>query len=74
MQECACHRQERIQPEIDRIIFGGAAGHPEWRSCELARRVRGMLPRKILKTRTPKMPFPAIWRVNFTAKIDCQNV
>ena len=40
----------------------------EWRSHQPLGGSGGMLPQKILKTRTPQMLFPAFWRVNFKQK------
>ena len=38
-------------------------------SACLSRGGGGHAPQKILKTRTPEMPFPVIWEVIFSAKI-----
>ena len=52
----------------DRIQKLDAEGVREWRSHEPLGGSGGMLPQKILKTRTPQMLFPAFWRVNFKQK------
>ena len=52
----------------DRIQKLDAEGVREWRSHEPLGGSGGMLPQKILKTRTPQMPFPAFWRGNFKQK------
>ena len=44
-------------------------GVREWRSHEPLGGSGGMLPQKILKTRTPQMLFPAFWRANFKQKL-----
>ena len=52
-----CHEQEKPRQQCQ-IIRG-------WRSHEPLGGSGGMLPQKILKTRTPEMLFPAFWHVNF---------
>ena len=54
--------------KCDRIQKLGAEGVREWRSNEPLGGSGGMLPQKILKTRTPQMLFPVFWRVNFKQK------
>ena len=52
----------------DRIQKLDAEGVCEWPSHEPLGGFGGMLPQKILKTRTPQMLFPAFLRVNFKQK------
>ena len=51
------------QRRTNKLKVGGAE-HTSAEGASSVEGSEGILPREILKTRTPEMPFPAIWALN----------
>ena len=64
----ALNRRGGSSIKSDRIQKLEAEDVREWHSHEPLGGSGGMLPQKILKTRTPQVLFPAFWSVNFKQK------
>ena len=52
-----------LQRRRNELKVGGAE-HTSAEGASSVEGAGGILPREILKTRTPEMPFPAIWALN----------